>query len=92
MARRKKYSAEFKAKIALEAIREEKTINEIASHYGIHPQMVRAWKREFLKNASKVFEDQQETQRLKKELEKAYRKIGELELERDFLSDVLRMA
>ena len=45
MGRRKKYSAEFKAKVALEAIREEKTINEIASHYGIHPQMVRAWKR-----------------------------------------------
>ena len=49
MGRKKKYSAEFKAKVALEAIREEKTINEIASHYGIHPQMVRAWKREFLK-------------------------------------------
>ncbi len=58
MGRRKKYSAEFKAKVVLEAIREEKTINEIASHYGIHPQMVRAWKREFLKNASRVFEDQ----------------------------------
>ena len=92
MANRKKYSAEFKAKVALEAIREEKTINEIASHYGIHPQMVRAWKREFLKNAAKVFEDQKELQRLKRELEKAYRKIGELEVERDFLSDVLRMA
>ena len=87
---RKKYSAEFKAKVALEAIREEKTINEIASQYGIHPQMVRVWKKEFLKNASKVFEDQQETQRLKAELEKAYKKIGELELARDFLSDVLK--
>ena len=89
---RKKYSAEFKAKVALEAIREEKTINEIASHYGVHPQMVRTWKREFLKNASKVFEDQKETQRLRAELDKAYKKIGELEVERDFLSDVLRKA
>ena len=71
---RKKYSAEFKAKVALEAIREEKTINEIASHYGVHPQMVRTWKREFLKNASKVFEDQKETQRLRAELDKAYKK------------------
>ncbi len=71
---------------------EEKTINEITSHYGIYPQMVRAWKREFLKNASKIFEDHKETQGIKKELEKAYRKIGELELERDFLSDVLKMA
>ncbi len=89
---RKKYSAEFKAKVALEAIREERTINEIASQYGIHPQMVRAWKREFLRNAAKVFEDQQETKRLRAELDKAYKKIGELEVERDFLSDVLRRA
>ena len=89
---RKKYSAEFKARVAIEAIKEEKTINEIASYYGVHPQMVRTWKREFLKNASKAFEDQKETQRLEKELEKAYKKIGELEVEKDFLSDVLRRA
>ena len=92
MGRRKKYTSEFKAKVAIEAIREGRTINEIASHYGIHPQMVRTWKREFLKNASKVFEDHDETKKLKKDLEKAYRKIGELEAERDFLQDVLKMA
>ncbi len=92
MGRKRKYSAEFKARVAIEAIKEERTINEIASRYGIHPQMVRSWKREFLQNASKVFETKEETQQLKKELERAYRKIGELEVERDFLSDVLKMA
>ncbi len=92
MGRKRKYSAEFKARVAIEAIKEERTINEIASRYGIHPQLVRSWKREFLQNASKVFETKEETQRLKRELEKAYRKIGELEVERDFLSDVLKMA
>ena len=91
MGKKRKHSAELKAKVAIEAIKEEKTINEIASQYGIHPQMVRAWKREFLKNASKVFETKDETQRLKKELDKAYRKIGELEVERDFLQDVLKI-
>jgi len=91
MGKKRKHSAELKAKVAIEAIKEEKTINEIASQYGIHPQMVRAWKREFLKNASKVFETKDEIQRLKKELDKAYRKIGELEVERDFLQDVLKI-
>ena len=91
MAKRK-YSAAFKAKIVIEALKEEKTISEIASKYGIHPQLVREWKREFIKNASKVFETQHEVKRLKVELEKAYKKIGQLEVENDFLSDVLRRA
>ena len=51
--------------IAIEAIKKKKIINEIASHYGHHPQMVRAWKGEFLKNASKVFETIGETRELK---------------------------
>ena len=78
--------------MAIEAIKEDKTITEIASKYGVHPQLVREWKREFLKNASKVFETQHEVKRLKSELEKAYKKIGQLEVERDFLSDVLKRA
>jgi len=92
MAKKRKYTPEFKARIAIEALKEESSINEIASKYGIHPQMIRAWKREFLQNAAKVFEDQHEIKRLKSELEKAYKKIGQLEVERDFLSDVLKMA
>ena len=91
MAKRK-YSAEFKAKVAIEAIKEDKTISEIASRYGVHPQLVRAWKRDFLKNASKVFESQHEMKKIKSELEKAYKKIGQLEVERDFLSDILKGA
>ena len=89
---RKKYTAEFKAKVALEAIREKKTINEIASQYGIHPQMVRAWKESPSKMLPGFLKTNKKPKDSKKELEKAYRKIGELELERDFLSDVLRMA
>ncbi len=52
---RKKHTATFKAKIALEAIKGEKTISEIASEHGIHPQQVRSWKRKFLKKAHLVF-------------------------------------
>ncbi len=87
---RKKHSASFKSKIALEAIKGEKTINEIAAEYGIHPQQVRNWKREFLEKAHLVFEKSSDTEKLKKELEKAYKKIGQLELEKDFLSGILK--
>ncbi|WP_083498598.1 transposase [Thermosulfidibacter takaii] len=47
MAKKRKYTPEFKARVAIEALKEETSINEIASKYGIHPQMVRTWKREF---------------------------------------------
>ena len=87
---RKKYSANFKSKVALEAIKGEKTINEIASEHGIHPQQVRSWKREFLKKSHLVFESSNETERLKKELDKAYKKIGQLEVEMDFLSGIVK--
>ena len=80
MGKRNKYTAQFKARVAFEAAKGDKSINEIASEYGIHPQQVRAWKREFLRN----------TVTIQKELEKAYQKIGQLEVERDFLSGLLK--
>ena len=55
VVKKRKHGAEFKAKVAIEAIKEEKTINEIASQYRVHPQMVRAWKREFLKKRIQSF-------------------------------------
>ena len=87
---RNKYTSTFKARIALEAIKGEKTISEIASEHGIHPQQVRTWKREFLKRVHLVFEKHKETKKLEKELDKAYKKVGQLELERDFLSGILK--
>jgi len=63
---RKKHSASFKSKIALEAIKGEKTINEIAAEYGIHLQQVRNWRREFLEKAHLVFEKSSDTEKLKK--------------------------
>ena len=52
---RKSYTAEFKSKVALEAVKEESTISEIASKYEIHPNMVINWKRQFIENASKLW-------------------------------------
>ena len=90
MGRRPKYTPHFKAKVAFEAAKGDKSISEIASKYGIHPQQVRTWKREFLEKMHLAFERDRDTLELQKELEKAYKRIGQLELERDFLSGLLK--
>jgi len=59
---RRRYSVRFKARVALEAAKAEKAINEIASEYGIHPQQVRAWKRELLQKMHLAFERPKESQ------------------------------
>jgi transposase len=83
---RTKHTAAFKAKVALEAIREEATVPELAKRHGVHPTQIFKWKREFLANASKVFDgagDKTDGSEREGEL---LRKIGELTVERDFLS------
>ena len=90
MGRRSKYTAQFKAKVAFEAAKGDKSISEISSEYGIHPQQVRTWKKDFLEKMHLAFERDRDTLYLQKELEKAYRKIGQLEVERDFLSGLLK--
>ena len=57
----KKYTAQFKAKVAFEAAKGDRNITEIASEYGIYPQQVRAWKREFLEKMHLVFENDRGT-------------------------------
>ena len=54
--KRKQHSAEFKAKVAIEALKDQSTIAEIAQKYSIHPNQVTTWKKEFIANASVVFE------------------------------------
>ena len=85
---RKKYSPEFKSKVALAAIQGEETVNEIASRFGVHPGQVRQWKRQMVENASVVFRDPRRKEREQKRLvEKLYKKIGQLKVERDFLAE-----
>ena len=94
---RKTYTAEYKTKLILEAIREESRLEKIASANEINPNMLRNWKQEFLKNASSVFSqneskaakraEQKKEAALEKEKTKMLKKIGQLTLERDFLQD-----
>lgn len=89
--KRKQYSAQLKSKVALEALRGEKTIAEIAAQYEIHPTMIHNWKRQLLDGASGIFEQQNQAVEVNSEAEsqiaELYRQIGQLKVERDFLAD-----
>ena len=83
---RTRYSQEFKAKVAIEALKEQKTLNEIASMYQIHPNQVTKWKNQLLEDAGRIFEDK----RTKKQDDKPgeellYQQIGQLQVELDWL-------
>lgn len=88
MGRKSSYDAAYKAKVAIEAIKEQKTISEIAVEYKVSPSLISAWKAEFLENASQAFmktgNQSRETDKLKHENEKLLKKVGQLTLEVDF--------
>ena len=87
--KRRQYSANFKAKVALAALKGDETTSEIAARFEIHPTMVSQWKRELLDNATGVFEGKGEgkaAQKTQEEIDTLYREIGKLTVERDFLS------
>jgi transposase len=87
--KRNQYSSQFKAKVAIEAIKGEKTIAEIASQYSVHPTMIHGWKRHLLEGMSEVFERGSSASKVEPEgqahLDELYRQIGQLKVERDFL-------
>ena len=88
MAKRNRYGAEFKAKVALEAIREELTTAELAKKYDIHPTMSTGWKRTTTLNMASAFDGKNAAaqQISAGEVETLHAKIGQLVVERDFLS------
>jgi transposase len=86
--KRKRYTAEFKAKVALEALRGELTAAQLAAKHGIHQTMVGEWKRQAMESLTMVFSGKAEAQEPIKaeEVEKLHAKIGQLVVERDFLA------
>jgi transposase len=85
---RKRYGAEFKAKVALEAIRGELTLSQLGAKYGVHQTMINTWKKQAVEKLSTVFESgSSDTGRHSEaEIEKLHAKIGQLIVERDFLA------
>ena len=90
--KRNKYSAEFKAKVALAALKNEETISELASRFGVHPTMINNWKRTLLKGAADIFDKGQKSRKqTEAQMDELYRQIGRLQVERDFLSKKLSL-
>lgn len=85
---RRRFSAEFKAKVALEAIRGEQTIQELASRYELHPNMITNWKRQAIENMAAIFSGTVERSNKDDDaqIKDLHAKIGQLTVERDFLA------
>ncbi|MCK0192716.1 transposase [Arenibacter sp. F20364] len=86
---RRKFSASFKAKVAIEAIKEQTSLPDLAAKFEIHPAQISNWKREFLKNADLAFGSKPEKESSDLDTVPLYSKIGQLQVENDFLKKVL---
>jgi transposase-like protein len=74
---RQKHSSAFKAKVAIEALQERESISEISKKYGIHPNMISRWKKEFLDRAPELFDKPGQEKKGEVDIEKLYAKIGQ---------------
>lgn len=85
--KRNSFSGQQKAKVALEAIRDVKTINEIAQEYGVHPTQIRQWKNELVEQAAGIFEVKRGPKVVdaQSDPDRLYAKIGQLNMELDWL-------
>jgi len=85
---RRNHGAEFKAKVALEAVKGEQTIRELAARFQVHPNVIGQWKKELIERAGEIFskDKKEDTGPEEKEL---HAKIGQLTMENDYLSVVL---
>lgn len=86
--KRRKFSGAFKAKVAIEALKERETLAELSKRFEVHPNMISKWKQEFLERSAEIFNKKSDADS-EVDAEKLYAKIGQLEIENDFLKKSL---
>ena len=92
MVSRRKFTAEFKSKVALAALREEHTLAELSAKYAVHPNMIRNWKRQAADGLAGLFtgKGDKQTGIAQTEIKDLHAKIGQLTIENDFLSKAFK--
>lgn len=88
-SKRKRHSAEFKAKVALEAAKDLKTLSELGSQFNVHPAQISQWKATLLAEISTIFSQKKNTDNTQK-IDELHRLIGEVTVERDWLKKKLQ--
>ena len=83
---RLKFTASFKTKVVLEALKERQTVQQLAEKHKLHPKQISAWKKEFLANAEQAFKDDHaDAKDHEKEKDELYKQIGQLQVENNWL-------
>ena len=85
---RKRYDKEFKAKVALESLKGEKTLQELAITYSVHPNMIALWKRQLAEHASAIFEKEgknKASEEAERQKDALFKQIGQLQVENEYL-------
>ena len=91
-AKRRKFTTAFKAQVAIEALKERESLTDLTKRFEVHPNMISKWKQEFLERSAEIFETQPPEVNFEAEREKLFAKIGRLEMERDWLKKISKMA
>lgn len=88
---RRKFTSEFKSKVAIEALKERYSLSELAERFELHPNQISQWKHEFLEKSKDVFDKKSSKSKEDQvDLDTLYTKIGQLEVERDYLKKNLK--
>ena len=87
---RRKFTVEFKAQVAIEAIKEHQTLAELSKRFEVSPVVISRWKKEFLENKSNAFGSHPKVEEPAIDVEKLYAQIGQLKVENDFLKKSLK--
>jgi transposase len=89
---RRVFTGAFKAQVAIEALKERETLAELSKRFEIHPNMISKWKQEFVERGAEIFETKPPEEQFEAEQQRLYAKIGQLEMERDWLKKISKKA